>query len=360
MDIVIYGAQGIALGTYYAVRSLYPERKVPCFLVTERGINADTLAGMPVVELKEFLKRYSVEDRARFEILIATPESVMGEIEATLRQFGFPNFKRMDSASWSALMEQYYTKEKRFLPLSALPDGDTMPDLTIYMARSHKDQQIKSTDYPIPVWMEQIQVGAELTSERIASVLDNEGDSISYKNGNYSELTALYWIWKNAVAVPASTERYIGLSHYRRFLDIKREDLKKLLINDVDAVFTYPMIYEPDIEAHHERYLKKVDWDAVLKALQELQPEYAKVFPEILSQEFFINYNIFFARENVLVQYCEWLFPILERVEEYSSPKGFERNDRYIGYIGETLMTLYFFANLKGLRIHYTGCKFLV
>lgn len=33
------------------------------------------------------------------------------------------------------------------------------------------------------------------------------------------------------------------------------------------------------------------------------------------------------------------LFPILERTEQLSIPRGWERCDRYIGYLGENLMT---------------------
>ncbi len=56
---------------------------------------------------------------------------------------------------------------------------------------------------------------------------------------------------------------------------------------------------------------------------------------------------------------CEWLFPILERVEELSVPRGSERADRYIGYMGETLETLYFMANSNKLNIVHTECKLL-
>ena len=56
---------------------------------------------------------------------------------------------------------------------------------------------------------------------------------------------------------------------------------------------------------------------------------------------------------------CEWLFPILERVEELSVPRGSERADRYIGYMGETLETLYFMANSNKLNIVHTEFKLL-
>lgn len=66
------------------------------------------------------------------------------------------------------------------------------------------------------------------------------------------------------------------------------------------------------------------------------------------------------VNRSVLNDYCEWLFPILARVEELSEPKGNERADRYIGYMGETLETLYFMYNADKLNVVHIGCKLLV
>ena len=125
-------------------------------------------------------------------------------------------------------------------------------------------------------------------------------------------------------------------------------------------LFRSPMPYEPDVEEHHKQYLKQSDWEAVLRAVQELHPAYAASFPAVLKQRYFYNYNIVIARKKVLADYCGWLFPILERVEELTIPKGENRSDRYIGYIGESLETLYFMVNRDDLKIVHAGCQFLV
>ena len=136
--------------------------------------------------------------------------------------------------------------------------------------------------------------------------------------------------------------------------------LRRLQGNNIDVILPYPMPYEPNIEAHHERYLSKEEWNAVLLALEELEPEYAEAFTEVLRQGYLYNYNIIIAKGNVLVDYCEWLFPILLRIEEINNPKGTKAANRFIGYIGETLETLYFMSNKQGLKIAHVGCKFLV
>ena len=75
----------------------------------------------------------------------------------------------------------------------------------------------------------------------------------------------------------------------------------------------------------------------------------------IFAQDYLYNYNIILAKRQVLADYCAWLFPILERTEELSSPKGWERSDRYMGYLGENLLTLYFLFHRNDLNIYHSG-----
>lgn len=225
----------------------------------------------------------------------------------------------------------------------------------VYMATFYKDRPLKNR-IELPSWVIPIQVGASLSAEKVADVLDNCGENISCKNPNYCELTALYWIWKNCLFRRAKrTKRYYGLFHYRRWLDINMEDWQRIYDNDVDVVLPYPTVHEPDINEHHARYITEADWEATLQALKECAPEYYTACDWIFSQEYLYNYNILIAEVSVLDEYCGWLFPILERIEKISIPKGEERADRYIGYIGENLLTLYFLYNKDRLKIVHTG-----
>ena len=360
MDLAIFGAQGTALGAYEAIHNLYPVRNIRCFLVTERGNNAEYLSGIPVLELGPFASALSAEEKEDIEILIATPENMMPAIEEKLEEQELFCHVRLTAKRWSELMNNHYICEKDFMPLRALPVGYHRSDIHVFMARFYRDKPLEGS-YDLAEWITPIQVGAVLSAERVEDVLDCDGDNISEKNGNYSELTALYWIWKNRLQYPSGNFRYeyYGLAHYRRILELTEDDILRLADNEVDVVLPYPMPYEPDIEEHHKRYLAESDWNVLRLALAELQPEYAKVFPGILKQQYFYNYNIILAKKSVLAAYCEWLFPILERVEELSVPKGSERQDRYIGYMGETLETLYFMHNRDRLNIVHTGCRFL-
>ena len=320
--LAIYGAQGYALGACEAIRTLYPKREISGFLVTRMEGNVPVLGGIPVRELSAY---------APF-------------------------------ARHAELMKLFHARLGRFLPLAALPVGCHMPFVRMYMAKSHVDKPLRNS-VPLPDYVFPIQAGAACCGVRVADLADNTGDHISDRNGNYCELTALYWVWKNKMEAGGCADgeegQYYGLCQYRRGFDLKEDDLLRLADNDVDAVLPYPLPYEPNIHAHHERYIKEADWKALLRALEELQPSYAEAFPEILSQRYLYNYNVILAKKSVLRDYCAWLFPILMRTEELSVPKGNERRDRYLGYMGETLLTLYFMKNAEWLNVVHVECRIL-
>ncbi|MCR4746712.1 MAG: DUF4422 domain-containing protein [Lachnospiraceae bacterium] len=363
MNLSIFGAQGYALGAYKAITTLYPRRSTSFFIVSKMGNNCPMLGGIPVREIKDVADEMTKEEKDELEIIIATPENVQPEIEEALENYGFHHYSRLDSERWNELMKMFHIRLNRFLPLSALPVGYHKPFVRLYMAKSHKDTPLRNipelADYIYP-----LQVGRSNADKKIAYFTDDQGENISSKNSNYCELTGLYWIWKNKLSNIASADdesrQYFGMNQYRRMLLLSDDDLLRLADNEVDVILPYPMPYEPDINEHHKRYIKEVDWSAMLTALKELEPEYASYFPKVLEQQYLYNYNVILAKKSVLRGYCEWLFPILERTEALSEPKGGERADRYIGYMGETLETLYFMRNAERLNIVHTACKFYV
>ena len=354
MDLLIFGAQGYALGAYQAIKTLYPKRTIPCFLVSECGYNADVLSGIPVRQISNI----SEVEKQSTQVLIATPENVQPEIEETLENYGFRNHRRLDSERWAELMKMFHIKLDKFLPLSALPVGCTGPFMRIYVAKSHVDRALRKK-VDLPDYVFPIQVGRTNADRTIADIVDNTGDNISDRNGNYSEMTGLYWIWKNKLEEGVDDNQYYGFGQYRRMLEFSADDLLRLLDNDVDAVLPYPMPYEPNIHAHHERYIKPSDWDALTTALNEIAPEYSGCFDKVLSQQYLYNYNVILAKKPVLRDYCSWLFPILFRIEELTNASS--RSDRYIGYMAETLETLYFMKNSERfggkLNIVHTLCR---
>jgi len=351
--IAIYGAKSLALGTCMAIRELYPECQLYGFIVKSLKGNPHKLAELSVHEL------HTVKDK-NMHILIATPENLHQAIVADLQYAGFSRYTCMNSQKESLLMERYFAKIGRFRSLHTFLHGKYGANLCVYMARFHKDSILQKT-LEKPDWLIPVQAGAALTELRLEEIADDQGENISIKNVNYSELTVLYWMWKNKLMSNDQKKAdYYGLCHYRRMLDIHRDDICCLMNNRIDVILPFPLLHAPNILEHHTRYIKEEDWKAMYKALEELQPEYARVFDEIFKQPYFYNYNIIIAKTNVMKDYCSWLFPILERTEELSNPKGWERADRYIGYLGENLLTLYFIYHMNDLQIAHTGCNMLL
>lgn len=360
MQWMIFGAQGMARMTAEAIEGLNPDIRISCFVVSRTKNNASRIANRPVRMLSEISKEYSYEQKNNTNILIATPDSVQPEIEELLEQNGFIHYQRINHVRYEELVKLYMARLGTFQPLRELPIGSNAPFVHIFAARSHKDMPLDS-NFSFPDYMLPIQAGAALTERNIAQLKDNTGDHISEKNGNYCELTALYWIWKNRLQTEKdggeSKRQYYGLAHYRRHLSLNADDFYRPYDNDVDVVLPYPLPYEPNIHAHHKMFIKDEDWRATVQALCELDPRYKALITSVFSQRYLFNCNIFLAKKHILENYCEWLFPLLFRIEELSVPKGNQRADRYIGYIAESLETLYFMERRDALKIVYADCR---
>lgn len=345
--IALYGAQEAAVSVYFAMKKLYPDIRIVSFIVSGREGNPESIDGVPVVLVDEF-------ERKDIPILITTPENHHEEIASGLEKRGFSCYERVDSKERIQILGKYYRAAGKFPMLQSFPAGEEKASAAVYMAKFYKDTPLKEP-YTCPKWVYPIQAGAALTKLRVAELCDNAGgDHISDRNGNYSELTAAYWVRKHADA------EYLGLYHYRRILEMAEEDLARLRENDIDAVLPYPSIYYPSIQAHHRRYVGEGDWEAMLQAVEELAPAYAAALPELFSGRYFYNFNILTAKKEIFRRYCDWMFPILFRTEELSVPKGNGRADRYIGYLGENLTTLFFLYHQKDFKIAHTGCRMLV
>ncbi len=357
MHTVIFGAQGIAISVYEAFTISNLEINVECFLVTSHENNPSSLAGLSVRALED----YSNEciDKSDVQILVATPANVMEEIVEALHEAGFYNITLMKDEK---LNDLYTEASRRGIGYASVYDGNAgneLPTINVYMACSKFDKPL-IRKYDIPEYMIPIHVGAKGVDNMNAQIFDNTGINISHKNGNYCELTGLYWVWKNVLNEAGDESDYYGLCQYRRFLDLAEDDLKRIGANDIDAVLPFPLTYEPDILEHRKRYIKDEDWNALMQALEELHPEQMPAIEMILQHKRLFNYNVILAKKPVLKEYCEWLFPILEKVEEYSVPKGAERSDRYIGYMGETLETVFFMLNKDRYKVVHGCCRLLV
>lgn len=231
-------------------------------------------------------------------------------------------------------------------------------DIKIFVV-THKETQLQAMNGYVPMM-----VGAAQRKElRSAYIGDNTGENISEKNCSYSELTGLYWIWKN------DHSDYIGLVHYRRFFvknlrplftyrgryvvkNIKNaytiltvEDCEKLL-SDCDVI-----VKEKEWRARKNSKILRWTigdeaWDMTLKVFLRMHPDEMGTFHDVEKMHSHFNCNMFIGKKKIMDKYCEWLFPILQAIDsEHEKSSGQYYCNRELGYISEFLFKVWLIEN---------------
>lgn len=356
-DVIIYGAGVIARQAAVCFMGEPYCCNIKAFMVSDKKGNPDTLFGKSVI---------SVEERDVYKntlVIVIARENNTDDIKETLYSNGFFDvvIAGFDSDLWSGLRGNFYRllcKKKRgnFLTLEETlrEDGEGGSDgrtVHLYVVRSHVDRKI-SDDRTYP-WEREIQAGAALTDKVISKFRDNTGENISEKNKSYCECTALYWIWKN------DTADFAGLGHYRRHFDLTKEQLRRLGSSSIDVVLTIPVLNIPNVRAVYEKDHVIDDWDQMLQVIRELHPDYYEAALEQQNEIYYYGYNMFIARKEILDEYCEWLFSILERCEERCRPHVDGYQARYIGFLAERLLSIFFLHNWDRWKIVHARRNFL-
>lgn len=360
--IIIYGASTQARNIFFLLSGLGVE--VQCFVVSNTEGNPTSIEGVPVRNAEEVLpcntdalvlvallkEHYEVvrELVIRCGITEYQPAWMESEVDISLRKFfwGKENSVFHDEGNiWANAVSQ------------ELSDSQIDCDIVhLYEVCCHKDKAISKV--PDRGWAIPIQAGAKNTEIILTKVRDADGEfSISERNYNYCELTAAYWIWKNDEA------DYIGLCHYRRKMMLSKERIVELVENDIDICLPIPGVLCPSVrEAFINMKPANVyyeeDLSRMLQAIDNLCPEYSKSARDVLEGRFFMHGNILLAKKDVYCKWCEFWYPVLEAVEESYLKEGIERKDRYLGFLGEVLTTIFVFHN-KEYRYLYTDLIFL-
>lgn len=191
---------------------------------------------------------------------------------------------------------------------------------------------------------------------------DNTGDNISARNNSYCELTGLYWVWKNV------SMDCVGMVHYRRvfaelkphfdfkgrhiFLNTKNsfrvleEDDICRLLEKADIIVKSSEFRMKSNEKIFRNQLGKELFDYVCWYLKNKESSYYDTYRKVLKQHHHINCNMFIGSKKIVDCYCEWLFPILQDIDD----KRYEKYGRYyanreIGYISELLFEVWLDKN---------------
>ncbi len=198
-----------------------------------------------------------------------------------------------------------------------------------------------------------IQVAKPFTKIDMGILSDDTGDNIAFKNQNYCELTAMYWIWKNYKNI--EKVKYIGLCHYRRYLVIGEQrtlpdgDFVDKVLNKCD--FILPQKFKFDCSAK-ECYISTAgvakDLDITGKLLMEEYPEYFEQWEKRLSSNSGHYCNVMITNEENYNAYCEWLFEVLGKLETLIDITGYtQQQARVYGYLSELLLDVWIETNKK-------------
>jgi hypothetical protein len=179
---------------------------------------------------------------------------------------------------------------------------------------------------------------------------DDSGDHISGQNCYYSELTGMYWVWKNVHS------DVVGICHYRRYLLDHDGHLfteaAVLSVLETHEVITTKNLqlnfpYDEGFVSHH----KQIYLDATAEVIRELYPEYFGTFEQLVHEKHTYFGNMLIMKKELYDAYMEWLFAILfcvqkrVRVEEEDS-----YHRRIFGFLSEFLQ--YVWIRHNGLSVY--------
>lgn len=190
-----------------------------------------------------------------------------------------------------------------------------------------------------------LQVGRAV-SEDLGYLGDNTGENISTMNCYYSELTGVYWIWKNYKEAD-----YVGICHYRRYLINDKGNL----LNEsefVDILKNYDIITSKKLKydyTYYEGYADAHNINDLIetgKVIKEKYPEYYENFEHLVhSNESYFG-NIMVTSKKLFDSYASWLFDILQEVQKRIEITSYDDyHKRVFGFISEFLLMVWVDTN---------------
>lgn len=197
-QIAIFGAGVMALGVVNCFLNYPYQLSIECCLVSDKEKNPAQISGIPVFDFTEAEK---ILDKNAL-VVIAAVDKNLESMREILYQHGYIHILPLsyEGDLWSLIRENFYreyrlSQGKPYLRLKdELKDFSTSDILDfpaefsfkrikLYTARCHVDRELKE-DISRYSWEVPIQVGADLTEQRICLICDNTGDNISKKIAN--------------------------------------------------------------------------------------------------------------------------------------------------------------------------------
>lgn len=171
---------------------------------------------------------------------------------------------------------------------------------------------------------------------------DDTGENISAKNPYYSELTGLYWIWKNYTDAD-----YLGLCHYRRYFlnedgALMTETDYMNIFASYDVIIAQPGFGDYDYRTVYARSHDIRNLDMTGEVIRELYPDYYETFQNVIADRRCYVGNLFAAPAPLFYAYCEWLFAIFSTLEKRIDCSSYDDyHKRVFGFLSEQLLAVW-------------------
>lgn len=226
-----------------------------------------------------------------------------------------------------------------------------MRDKVKIIVATHKEYAMPNDEIYLPV-----HVGAALHPQLDLSYQkDDIGDNISVKNNIYSELTGLYWAWKNLDA------DYIGLAHYRRQFGSKHRQGKDRMKWIIKGAELLPLLdrydvllpkkrryYIETLYSHYEHTHYSNQLDLTREIINDKYPEYIQTYDEVIKQTSGYMFNMMIMKKDLFDDYCAWLFDILFELENRIEDQDLSAfQQRFYGRVSEIIFNVWLQQQIK-------------
>ena len=377
-ELIIYGRGLIAEEYCRYLEGQGRGTDIAAFAVTSMNGQEESYCGRPCLEIREAVKIYREAD-----VHLALQEKYHQEVLALLRELGrmpkeviglyrmtellgeqgireisaaCPELTVQRNPHDYSMLEIFSPKQPdkkfTFYPMTQVPLSKDdlaciqahMQERNIYiaMATSSKDAIVGQAD--LPDFVHPVLGGAASYEGKHSEQMeydDEEADSISSYNNLYSELTVAYWLWQKAPQA-----KYLGLCHYRRHFVLTEETMKAMGEGTVDVLLTTPRLTFPTVHAYFAGLpvttMDEQDYEIMLNLIENEDYEIAKFSEEFLEGQIHFPNNMVIAKREIYLDYCNFMFNVLQGMQEHYEWERISRPDRYLGYVGELLTTVYF------------------
>lgn len=244
---------------------------------------------------------------------------------------------------------------------------------------SHKDGDdlFEYSDYH-----KHLHVGAAINNETKYEYKDDIGDNISNMNPVFSELTGMYWVWKNY-----NKSKFVGFEHYRRHFNISNEYILDQL-NKYDILVPQRNNVLTSVKQHYNQCHNINDLELAKEIIYEFYPEYQQSYELIIENgKNLFSCNSFITTADNFDKMFTFLFKILQEfqkrlhlyavndfkqyvVSEFVN-MGLKQRElsahgnswidyqtRLMGFLSERLITLWIFHNIPIGKIKQIEFKF--